>query len=51
MNEALREKGVGFDINQIKPENLDELIANLKDVSIDVSGRRGRTATIKVSVE
>jgi hypothetical protein len=51
MNEALHEKGVGLDINQIKPENLDELIENLKDVSIDVSGRRGRTATIKVSVE
>lgn len=51
MNEALHEKGVGLDINQIRPENLDELIENLKDVSIDVSGRRGRTATIKVSVE
>jgi len=51
MNEALHEKGVGLDINQIKPENLDALIENLKDVSIDVSGRRGRTATIKVSVE
>jgi hypothetical protein len=51
MNEALHEKGVGLDINQIKPENLDELIENLRDVSIDIAGRRGRTATIKVFSE
>jgi hypothetical protein len=51
MNDALREKGVGLDINQIKPENLDALIAGLNDVSIDVAGRRGRTATIKVFAE
>jgi hypothetical protein len=51
VNEALHEKGVGLDINQIRPENLDELIENLKDVSIDVAGRRGRTAVIKVFAE
>ena len=51
MNEALHEKGVDLDINQIKPENLDELIENLRDVSIDIAGRRGRTATIKVFSE
>lgn len=51
MNEALHERGVGLDINQIRPENLDELIENLRDVSIDIAGRRGRTATIKVFSE
>ena len=51
MNAALHQKGVGLDINQIKPENLDELIENLKDVSIDVAGRKGRSATIRVFCE
>src|SRR5215472_3369643 len=29
VNEALREKGIAFDISQLKPENLEELIAQL----------------------
>jgi hypothetical protein len=36
VNEALREKGVDFDLNQIKPENLDELIEQLQDMVIDI---------------
>lgn len=51
VNEAMREKGMDFDINQIKPENLDELIENLKDVSIDISGKKNRHATIRVFCE
>ncbi|MBV8976453.1 MAG: hypothetical protein JO261_06690 [Alphaproteobacteria bacterium] len=51
MNAALREKGVGLDIDRIKPENLDELIRNLNDVSIDVASRQGRRATIRVFCE
>ena len=35
-NEALREKGVNFDLNQIKPENLEALIEQINDLSIDV---------------
>jgi uncharacterized protein YbaP (TraB family) len=51
MNAALHEKGVGLDISQIKPENLDELIANLKDVSIDITGKKNRRATMRVFCE
>ena len=51
MNAALHDKGVGLDINQIKPENLDALIENLKDVSIDISGKKNRHATIRVFCE
>ena len=50
MNEALREKGVDFDINQLKPENLDELLANLQDFSIDVDKKK-RKATIRMFCE
>jgi len=35
-NQALREKGVNFDLNQIKPENLEALVEQLNDLSIDV---------------
>lgn len=51
MNEALHEKGVDLDVNQLKPENLDELIENLKDVSIDITGKKNRKVTIKVFCE
>ena len=51
MNEALAEKGVALDIDKIKPENLDELIENLKDVSIDIVDKKRRKVTIKVFCE
>ena len=35
-NDALREQGVPFDLSQVKPENLEELIEQLHDLSIDV---------------
>lgn len=36
VNEALRDKGMGFDLNQFKPEDLDELVTQLNDLTIDV---------------
>jgi len=50
VNEALREKGVDFDLNQIKPENLDELIEQLQDMVIDIDHDKGR-AKVKVFCE
>jgi hypothetical protein len=38
VNEALREKGMVFDLNQIKPENLEELVDQLNDLTVDVDG-------------
>src|SRR5262252_8855373 len=38
VNTALRQHGVGFDLSQIKPENLDELIDHLGDLTVDVDG-------------
>jgi hypothetical protein len=35
-NAALREQGVPFDLNQLKPENLEDLIEQLGDLSVDV---------------
>jgi|ERR1700733_201580 len=50
VNEALREKGVDFDLSQIKPENLDELIEQLNDVVVDIDHDRGR-AKVKIFCE
>ena len=36
VNAALQEKGIGFDLSQIKPENLEELIYQLKDLTVDI---------------
>ena len=38
INTALRQHGVGLDLSQIKPENLDELIDHLGDLTVDVDG-------------
>ncbi len=40
VNEELHKNGVNFDISQIKPENLNELIDQLKDVSVDIDSQQ-----------
>ena len=36
VNAELSKNGVPFDISQLKPENLDELISHLDDLTVDV---------------
>jgi len=48
VNEALREKGIPFDLSQIKPENLEEVIDQLADLTVDVADR---DATVRVFCE
>lgn len=36
VNRELAKNGVPFDIGQLKPENLDELISHLNDLTVDV---------------
>ena len=36
INEALRKNGVPIDVTQLKPEDLDELVVHLADLTIDV---------------
>ncbi|MDB5439503.1 MAG: hypothetical protein JWM33_1930 [Caulobacteraceae bacterium] len=35
-NKAMRENGVGLDLSQLRPENLDELIDQLDELTVDV---------------
>jgi hypothetical protein len=48
-NNALRERGINFDVRTIKPEDLEDLIEAIGDMQIDVEGGRGET--VKVFVE
>ena len=41
-NEAMREKGIDFDFNQIKPDNLEELIEQLNDLELNVDDDKAR---------
>jgi hypothetical protein len=36
INEALRKNGVPIDVTQLKPDDLDELVIHLADLTIDV---------------
>lgn len=41
VNQRLRERGIAFDIAQLKPENIEELITQLNDLSVDVDAANG----------
>lgn len=36
VNNALRKEGIPFDINNLTPQNLEELVEQLRDLSVDV---------------
>lgn len=37
VNEALRKEGIPFDINSVTPDNLEEVIEQLRDLHVDVN--------------
>ncbi len=39
VNDALRREGIDFDITKVKPENIDELINELRDATVDIAHR------------
>jgi hypothetical protein len=48
---ALSSHGVPLTLSQIKPENLEELIDHLEDLTVDVDGKDGNTTKVKVFCE
>ncbi len=42
VSEAFRRKGMDFDISSLKPENLDGIIDQLNDLSVDVDHKDAR---------
>jgi len=49
LDEALSQHGVPLTLSQIKPENLEELIDHLGDLTIDVASKESN-ADVKVRV-
>ena len=50
-DEALNKHGVPLTLSQIKPENLEELIDHLEDLTVDVSGSAGNNTKVRVFCE
>lgn len=48
-NDAMQEQGVPIDLSQIKPENLEELVEHLNDLTVDVDQKDANTK-VKVRV-
>jgi hypothetical protein len=42
VNEALRKEGIPFDINELTPDNLEELVEELRDLSVDVDNDKAK---------
>jgi len=40
VNAAMKENGIPFDLHQLKPENLEELVEHLGDLQVDVDEKR-----------
>ena len=42
VNAAMAKQGVAFDINQLKPENLEAMLEQLRDFTVDVDNERAK---------
>ena len=40
VNSALQEKGMDMDLSRLTPEDLEELVANLDDLTVNVEGKQ-----------
>ncbi len=41
INAALHKQGVDVDVSKIKPENLEDIVEQLRDLTVDVDGPKG----------
>jgi hypothetical protein len=51
LDEAFSKRGVPITLSQIKPENLEELVNQLDDLTVDVDGKDGNKMKVKVYCE
>lgn len=51
LDEAFTKHGVPLTLSQIKPENLEELIDHLDDLTVDVQGNEGKAVKVRVFCE
>ena len=50
VNRALREQGINVDVTQIKPENINEIIDQLRDLTVDID-HKSDDVKIKIFAE
>ncbi|HKF46909.1 MAG TPA: hypothetical protein VKB38_06085 [Terracidiphilus sp.] len=51
LDTALNQKGIPITLSQIKPENLEEIIDHLEDLTVDVNGSEGSMTKVRVFCE
>jgi hypothetical protein len=51
LDEALNKHGIPLTLSQIKPENLEELVDHLEDLTVDVDGAGGNATKVRVFCE
>ncbi len=51
LDQAFMNHGVPLTLSQIKPENLEELIDHLEDLTVDVNGKEGNATKVRVFCE
>ena len=51
LDSALSSHGIPLTLSQIKPENLEELIDHLEDLTVDVDGKGENTTKVRVYCE
>lgn len=49
VNSAFRKEGIPIDLNEIKPENLEEVIEHLSELTVDIDG--GKKGRVRVFCE
>jgi uncharacterized membrane protein len=51
LDDALNKHGVPLTLSQIRPENLEELIDHLEDLTVDVNASEGNATKVRVFCE
>jgi len=46
INKALKDNGVDIDVSKIRPENLEEMVEHLGELTVDVEGNRGEKVRV-----
>ena len=46
VNKALKESGVDIDISKVKPQDLEDLVQHLSELSVDVDGHNGEKVRV-----
>jgi hypothetical protein len=46
VNRALQERGIDIDVSKLKPEDVENLVQHLRDLTVDVEGTRGEKVRV-----